>query len=168
MLKMKKAMVVLVVMLVWLVSQSVVADDLQLLFVDAIGTDTAADSIRADTAYSPAFDISKYQTLEFGVKVAAHINGRFTDTNWTADTFFVYFQRSFDKETWTAPWKIDTVLNNQALVFDEFIQNRDTIPFGDWGRLMFIHWDSVEADMPDALNRTYYKQVNLYLGGKKK
>ena len=142
----------------WAVSVS--ATDLTLFYSDTIqAADTAAATVRVDTVYSLAMDVRGATRLQFAAALAAAVPGE--DTNWTADTFFVKLQHSFDKVNWRV-MEIDTLLDTG---FGWSVLNPATADsvVGWYSRCMLVHWDSLEATGEDIVDRIYKYKASLYI-----
>ena len=139
------------------------ANDLDVLYTDSISVaDTAITSIRADTVYSAAMDIRWQNQFNF-YKSIIPFNG--SDTNWVNDTFFVKFQHSFDRANWFT-CEIDTLLDTSIGTIDEFVLKTSDSVVGNWGRLMMIHWDSLETTQPGLLSNAYKYRIKLWIAPK--
>lgn len=125
------------------------------------GDDTAANQWRYDTLYSSQYFIRGNKLCFY-----SHLFGDTlipseskTDTNWTADTFFVKIQHSFNRSDWGV-WEIDTLLDTGRTISPLNIDAADSV-FGPWMRAMFIHKDSMEA-AADIQGNIYSKTLWLY------
>lgn len=146
------------VLVLLLLCGSASANDLTAVYVDNISVaDTVAASERHDTAYSGVMDITGMTNLRFFVNLSAGIN----DTNWTNDSFFLKFQHSFDMSNWHV-CEVDTLLDVGSGWSPLNLSAADSV-YGNWGRLMLIHKDILEADAPDLLNNNYYKTAKLWI-----
>lgn len=143
------------------------ATDLYVVLLDSIiGADTAAETVRCDTVYSP---VERLASGDFGPNVIHFFSvlaadGVNPDTNWADDTFFVKFQTSCDLVTWDTR-EVDTLLDNGS-GWSTLVMDADTSYFGSWGRAMLIHWDTVGADSPDLEDNAYRKKLQLYISPK--
>lgn len=141
------------------------ATDLRVVYKDSISAaDTVAASKRVDTVWSSTMNIAGATTIDFYKALSAWESQ--ADTNWVNDTFFVYFQTSWDGSTWLT-YKIDTLLATTAGSADEFRLKSSDSSYGDLARLMLIHWDSLEVAAPGLLGNVYYKECELWLSIKK-
>ena len=153
----------ILILAVLLMALSVSANDLSVLYTDSIGVaDTAIASKRVDTVYSdPPMYIAGFNQFNFFKSIIPYHN----DTNWATDTFFVKFQHSFDRVNWMT-CEIDTLLDTTSGSIDEFVLKSADSAIGNWGRLMLIHWDSLEATGPALLNNAYKYTIKLWIAPK--
>lgn len=163
---MKKILMALVVLAMPIMASAQmytgVPEPLTLSFTDNISTaDSVAAATRVDTAWSGLMNLAGLNRLQFYVDLEAGSAG---DTNWTADTFFVKFQSSFDGDTWLT-YELDTLLDIGTGYPALVLLSSDSV-FGFYGRAMLVHWDSMEA-AAEIQGNNYYKNMTLYVKGYK-
>ena len=152
----------IIFLLVLFIGTNLMANDLSVLYTDSIA-DTAITTVRADTVYSdPVMDIRWKNQFNFYKSIIPY-NGM--DTNWVNDTFFVKFHHSFDRVNWFT-CEIDTLLDTTIGSIDEFVLKTSDSVIGNWGRLMMIHWDSLETTQPALLSNTYKYRIMLWIAPK--
>lgn len=151
-------------LLILLLSGSVWANDLTVVFSDSI---VPADSndVRADTVYTDAMRLDPHLgRLQFYSKLVA--DGAKDDTDFTDDTFFVKLQKSVDSLAWTTFAEIDTFLDSDSGFSVLNLSTTDSV-LGYWVRGELIHWDSVGSSEADStlVNRDapFYKKLWLYI-----
>lgn len=144
---------------------TVSAFDRHLVFSDSI---TPADSlaVRHDTAYSDIFNLFG-RMFQCGTRIAE--NGGDDDTEWVEDTFFINLQSSFDRNgTVWITHAVDTHTTN-GYQTSTMNLDRDATVIGNFGRIMMIHRDSIDAGEADsaAVNRArpFKKKITMYLYG---
>lgn len=144
------------------------ANDITIKYADTI---TAADSndVRVDTIVSRWYHLSKGRFINFGVHIAPDPEG-LRDTNWVDDTMFIKFQTTFDASSTAKNWipvttfEVDTLLDTGRAI-DESILDADATVLPPWGRLMFIHFDSIgtgDADSALVASRVFEKLITLW------
>lgn len=137
---------------------------------EIVAADTVAASKRIDTAFSAVGQLpSDLSFLQFYTRLSA-LSGT-TDTNWTADTFFIALQHSLDKDGPTYDWQtfnIDTFLTTDS-GYSTLIVKPDTLVLGAHVRARLIHWDSLEAaatmgfDTLTQTGSTFGKKLDLWI-----
>lgn len=152
------ALAVMLPMLVW-------STDIGITYVDTIkSADTAIEAVLVDTLYSDAFRINQ-RYLAFYQVLSAPGGPWGPGIDLTNDTFFFKLQHTFDLSNWiTVSTELDT-LTDVGQGASTTLLDRDATVIGSWGRLMFIHWDSVEATSPDSLNLVRQLEAKLYISG---
>lgn len=138
------------------------ANDLLILFSDSItAADTTAEGTREDTLYSPWFYMNGASSIHFFTHMGAHPSSLKPDTAFTDEEYRFDFQLSMNQID-LKTYELDTLAANGS----SFQEDDDLVAvsevFGNWGRFRLIHWDSTEADMPDAFERVYYKNCGLW------
>jgi len=115
-------------------------------------------TIKIDTLYSPSLRmIGRF--FNFLVNV---ISGT-KDTNFVDDSMFIDLQMSFDGITWkTIP--IDTALDI-GRVIQEDILDADATVLPPFGRMRFIHWDSIKDAEGVVDTPVYNKRIELLYKG---
>lgn len=156
------------VILLLLITASVLAGSKVIILTDAISAaDTTAattGAVRADTAYSKVFKIDGATRLQFFIDMVGLGNN---DTNWVDDTFFVDIQHSFDNENWRL-FLVDTLLANGVGWSKLNVSAADSV-IGDYARVRFIHWDSLNFDgnFVGLFGNSYKKKLTFYYSIKK-
>lgn len=146
------------------------ANDISVIYADTI---TAADTgdVRVDTVWSPWVRMPQDRRaasrfFNFAVEIAARGN----DTNWVDDTMWVKLQMAFDASDTTigatplTTFEVDTLLDVGEAI-QEDILDADATVLPSWGRLLFIHFDSIgvgEADSALTANAVYTKTITLW------
>lgn len=126
--------------------------------VDSIAVaDTVAAVVRADTGISEIIDVTKYRFLEFYIRVVS-------DSDFTADTFYVSVQFSADKggiydwQTVTDTHLVKLTDTDSAYV--ALTLRLDTLQMlADKMRFIVSHRDSIEAGFPQGLHTNTYNSV---------
>lgn len=165
-----KRLILLGILLLMAVPAS--ANDITLIYADTI---TASDTgtTRFDTIFSPWIRMPQDRRaasrfFNFQVDVEARGN----DTNWVDDTMFVQLQLAFNSSVQTSAAspvvtiEIDTLLDVGAAIQEDLL-DADATVLPPWGRLVFIHHDSIavgEADSALAANAIYTKTIRLWYG----
>ncbi|MEW6110620.1 MAG: hypothetical protein AB1664_00695 [Thermodesulfobacteriota bacterium] len=125
--------------------------------------DTLADSIRVDTTYDEQWIDLRGRT-QFNFWYGLY--GTASDSDFTADTFFVKLQHGPRYATATDSRVIDlatfTTIGD-SLVWSTFEWLRADSVIGNWGRLMVIHQDSNEADIGELLGNSYKYDVQVWI-----
>ena len=155
---MKKLLMALVLMV-----SPVLANDITVDYADTI---TTADSntVRVDTVFSDWIRMGTGRFLNLGVHVYADGN----DTNWTDDSMFVKLQLNFDGSPNSArtTFEVDTILDVGSLLIQEDLLDADATVLPPYGRLMFIHWDSIGTGEADSAlvagSAIYKKKIKLW------
>lgn len=156
--------ILLIALLTLVICGQVGATDIRVVLVDSIvAADTAITSTRADTVYSSAMRLEYFRFLQFYSKAVPFSN--FADTNWATDTFFVDFQTSENRIHWVTH-EIDTFLTTDSS-YSPLNLDCDATVFGNWGRIRFIHWDSMETTQPGLFENAYRKELELWVIPKK-
>ena len=140
------------------------------LSVDYTRTFLAADTInnafRADTLYTPWQDLRPYRRFWLGIQYFSLMPW---DTEFVTDSLDAWFQTSMNKKTvWTYG---STVVLNPPIVADSsgivmkstLCIKPDSFFVGQYGRMMFIVTDSMEADAPTLINKTIYKRFVAWI-----
>lgn len=147
-------------------------------------TDTAATTKIADTSYSSPFRLGSTYNVPYRggafseVKLwtniqaywtnLAHDEAQYKDSNWTADTFFVSLQSGWKKADGTYEYTVTTAIDTfVATGSSNSTLNlaRSATVFGDWGRLMLIRRDSLEATAQSKIGRGYGAEITVYFTG---
>lgn len=136
------------------------ADSFSIVYIDTLSAgETTATDVRADTVLSDLYDMERmFRFMSFYTH--SYIPAGFSDTNFLTDTFFVKFQHSMDKVTWTTV-DVDTFFDTGS-GWSSFVFDSQDSAFGRWGRFMFIHWDSLEVTATLTGN-TYRKAVDFFI-----
>ena len=146
------------------------ANDMSIIFADTIvAADTVlATSYRVDTVYSPSFRVSDFSRLWFSLSLEAEP----TDTNWANDTFDVAIESSYDDKNWilfsTAAYqRILKGANDTVDIRPSGIVARDSLNFGNYMRVRWVHRDSISEDASgDALPGNIYRtKLTAWLSG---
>lgn len=139
---------------------SVGAQTAQITYTDDfVAADTALNSERIDTVFSPLFDIAGWTSLQFFVDLE-----KAADTNWTDDTFFVDFQHSFDGDTWNT-CLVDTLLDVGVGWSVLTLERADSV-IGNYGRARMIHYDKLEATGPALFENEYTYLLKFWMSYK--
>lgn len=144
---------------------------------DIVNADTSAT--RADTLFTPSFDMRYGRMFRFAVSVGDSPLG--LDTNFVDDSLFVYLQVSPDNIRWRTYLAGGSIvgLDTVALISkasDSAVSRADTLAdmfykvqadsvLGNWGRFMFIYRDKLDDD--DIGGNTYYRRYTGWLFPKK-
>lgn len=149
--------------LLLLTSMSVGANDIVINYTDSIaGADTANSTVRCDTVYSDAFDITDYNRFVFFTELTGD---PYYDTAWADDTFWIDFQHSLNQSDWRTVL-VDTLLAD-GTGWSVLNWNTTDSIIGNWGRARLIHWDTLGADTPGIEDNVYKKKLQLWIGEKK-
>lgn len=137
-------------------------NDLLILFSETItAADSTAEATREDTLYSPWINLYGASSIHFFTHMAATGRTDQPDTAFTDEEYRFDFQMSMNRVD-LKTYELDTLAaNGSAFQEDDDLVAVSEV-FGNWGRFRLIHWDSTEADMPDAFDRTYYKECSLW------
>lgn len=137
-------------------------NDLLILHKDSItAADTAATATREDTLYSGWFNLRGASSIHFFTQMAAEGSVLKPDTAFTDEEYRFDFQFSMNRVD-VKTWEVDTLAANGVAWQEDDDVIAATYVFGNWGRFRLIHWDSTEADMPNAFERVYYKNCSLW------
>lgn len=163
-----KRLILLGILLLFAIPAS--PNDITIIYADTI---TAADTgtVRVDTVFSswirmPQDRRAASRFFNFQVDIVAGTN----DTNWANDTMFVKLQMAFNSSVTTlaaspvTTFEIDTLLD-VGTVIQEDILDADATVLPPWGRLLFIHTDSIgvgEADSALTANAVYTKKITIW------
>ncbi len=163
-----KRLILLGILLLMAVPAS--ADDISIIYADTITADDTG-TVRVDTVWSP-WRLMPYDRrassrfFNFAVDIAARGN----DTNWGDDSMFVNLQLAFNSSdtslaaTPVVTIELDTLLDVGAVIQEDLL-DADATVLPPWGRLLFIHTDSIgvgEADSALAANAVYTKTIKLW------
>ena len=144
-----KKLLILGLLAALLTAPSIFATDVSVVYNDTmISTDTNAT--RTDTAVTTSFRIRDYGRIWLTVTIDGYAN----DTSFANDSYFVFFQHSFNDIDWTLlTFATDTLqkilkgANDTDVVIATSI-NRDSVHVGNYGRVMFCHRCALsEADI---------------------
>ncbi len=147
---------------------TVQADDFQVIEIrDSISAaDTVGAATRADTAYSKWYNLRDAINFQFFRNVFSSEVAAEVDTAWVADTFFVDFQHSMEKDSATALlWLLDTAVTTDGRAWSTLNANTSDSVVGNWGRIRFIHWDSLDAgdDHTGLFGNVYVTKVKVWM-----
>ena len=161
-----KKLLVFGLLALFMVVPSSFSNDLSVIYNDTmVSTDTNAT--RTDTAYTPSMSIQDFNRIWLTVT----IDGYFNDTSFANDSYFVFFQHSFNNSDWRIlAFTTDTLQkilkgsNDTDVVITTSI-NRDSVHVGNYGRVMFCHRNALsEADIN---GNAYRKKLTAWLNGVK-
>lgn len=144
--------------------------------------DTVAAVLYGDTAYSEVTFLGdpgnmfmrayNFTQMQFFLQMDKAATATY-DSNLVDDTFFIALQTSFANDPGDTNWTTHTALwtclddsNNivSTATWNAALASSPTV-FGSYGRLRVIHRDSVEADCPTRLNKSFSKTVELIIKG---
>lgn len=152
---MKKLLLLLAILLV---PALVGANDLTINYVDTIvAADTAVQAINVDTLWTSEMDIRGANRYQFHYDIDPLV----THMNLTQDTFYVYFQHSFDRKVWRN-WLLGKEIDTVATWATLNASTADSV-IGNWARYMVIHRDSTEATAPDSLGFIRGARIRLWI-----
>lgn len=138
------------------------AADLTVILEDSV---IAADSTgrRYDTVYTPSMYIGDFDYLSFYSEVQPW---QIRDTDFTDDVFYVNFQHSPDGKRWYTSLELDTFTTTDSSYAVDILSRDDSV-FGNWGRGMFIHTDSMTTgDGGTGIkDSVFYKICKLWIFG---
>lgn len=124
-----------------------------------VAADTGIGSSIIDTAYSDWIRCNDYRWLQFAVALTTSSDGLMFD--FTADSFHINVQTSYDKTNIVSTIAVDTLL---AAGYGNSIANidKDATVFGTWMRVQALYKDSVLASIDTALDSSYAATVKVY------
>lgn len=158
---MKKLFLIAIVLIV-LFSTSLFAQAYDGKFsVDYWDTLYPADSgtIKIDTMHSSSM-LMAGRFFDFLVNVISGTN----DTNFVDDSMFIDLQMCYDGITWKTI-EIDTALDTGRAIQEDLL-DADATVLPPFGRMRFIHWDSIK-DAEGVIDTSIYnKKIELFWDGR--
>ena len=134
------------------------ANDKIIVYVDTIvAADTAIEAINVDTLWSEWDRVYGASRLQFFYDIEPTV----THMKLTEDTFYVYWQHSFNLGD-TRNVLLGKATDTGATWSAVNLSVADSV-VGNWGRFMVIHRDSTDATSPDSLANIRGAKINLWI-----
>ena len=101
-----------ILLILLLLMSTIQADDFQIITIrDSISAaDTVGGTPRADTVYSKWYKLGEAYNFQFFKNIFSSEVAAEVDTAWAADTFFIDFQHSMEKDSTTASFSSGSML----------------------------------------------------------
>lgn len=161
----------LMLMLPLLIAPAIQANDLTGIYTDSIGADS--NSTRTDTFYTPSARIQEFDRIWLTIEIegvskdSASANYAATDTVFTNDSFFVFFQSSANLVDWTINEQ-DTLIKIKKGANDTIVNvansvSRDSANWvGNYGRIRVVHRNALTNQQALTANN-YRKRITAWL-----
>lgn len=177
---MKKILLLMLLM----ITATAQADEASVIYADTV-LDADTNASRTDAINTPSVRISDYSKIWVAVSLEAvskqdsagtgFVGG--VDTVFANDTFFVLFQQSYDDINWfsVAPAGAATGDTLQTIVKganDTFFVRpttyirRDSLNIGNFGRIRFIHGNTLSSEQ-ELNGNIYRKKLTAWFSGVK-